>query len=183
MSSKRQNYLNTLSDHLRKLPEEERLDAVREIESHIEEGIRNGQSEVVLLEKLGDPRQLARAFRSEHMAHRSNRSAFDLLAMVGFYCTTGLASIIVVPILATIAYGFGFSAILIFLAGILRTFGVSWIQMDLGPGYSVPTEWSMVYALIIGGMIGAIAYYSRKYLRIYLKFLSDRYRSALPANR
>lgn len=178
------NYLETLNRCLHKIPEEDRLDIVHEIKSHIAEGIRNGQSETVILEKLGDPRKLAKAYRSEHLMQQSPKRSFsEILRMIGFYSTTGLLSIILVPILATLACGFGFCTVLVFLAGIIRSFGVTWIQMDIGPGISVPTEWSIVFALVVGGIIGSIAYISWKYLKVYLAFVSNQYRSVLPVNR
>ena len=183
MNYNKKDYVDELYRHLRQLPEEERIDAVREIASHIEDGLRNGQSEASLLAKLGDPQKLAKAYRSEHIMQRPNRSLRDILAMIGFYCTTGLVSIMIITVLATIAYGFGFCAVLIFLAVIIRTFGVSWIQMNVGPGLSVPYEWSLAFSAVFGGIVGGIAYFSRKYLRIYLKFLSEQYRSVLPAHK
>ncbi|CAI8762549.1 MULTISPECIES: hypothetical protein [Bacillus] len=117
------------------------------------------------------------------MQKKSTRSVSDVFAILVFYCTTGLLSAIVVPVLATIAYGFGFCTVLIFIAGIIRSFGVVWIKMDIGPGLSIPQEWSMVLALIIGGIVGSIAYFSWKYLRIYLNFLSRSYRKVLPVNK
>lgn len=181
MSPKVKNYLDTFYQHLNKLPEDERRDAVLEIESHIMDGLLNGQSEDDILKKLGDPRKLAKAYRSEYIMHRQSiRSFKDVFAILGFYCTTGLLSVMIVPVLATIAYGFAFCAVLIFIAGILRTFGVPWINMDITPNYSVPTEWSMVYSIIVGGIIGGIAYISRKYLRLYLNFLSNSYRKVIP---
>ncbi|HEK9101869.1 hypothetical protein KFD70_11230 [Bacillus pfraonensis] len=117
------------------------------------------------------------------MQKKSIRSVSGIFAMLFFYCTTGLLSVIVVPVLATIAYGFGFCTVLILIAGIIRSFGVTWVQMDMGPGLSIPQEWSMVYALIIGGIVGSIAYFSWKYLRIYLNFLSRNYRKVLPMNK
>lgn len=184
MSPLVKNYIEALDRGLKKLPEKDRLDIVHEIKSHIAEGIRNGQSETVILEKLGDPRKLAKAYRSEHLMEQSpKRSIREILRMIGFYSTTGLLSVIIVPILATFAYGFGFCTVLVFLAGIIRTLGVTWIQMDIGPGISVPTEWSMVFALVVGGIIGSIAYFSWKYLKAYLAFVSNQYRSLLLVNR
>jgi len=184
MSPKGKAYLDALYELLQKLPEEERLDAVREIESHIEDGIANGQPEAVILARLGDPRKLAKAYRSEHYMERvSMKSVKDVMAMIGFYCTTGLLSVMVVPFLAVIAYGFGFSAVLTLIAGIVRSFGVTWIQMNLGSDLEVPTEWSMAVALPLAGIIGGIAYVSWKSLRKYLNFLSIRYKEVLPGSR
>ncbi|KEQ27767.1 hypothetical protein ET33_13920 [Paenibacillus tyrfis] len=117
------------------------------------------------------------------MEKGSARSFKDVMLMAGFYCSTGLLSIMVIPVLATIAYGFGFCSVLIFIAGLIRTFGVTWIQMNLGPGIEVPTEWSMLYSTIIGGIIGGIAYLSWRGLRTYMNFLSASYKKLLPSSR
>ncbi|MFD0710742.1 DUF1700 domain-containing protein [Paenibacillus sp. GCM10027626] len=184
MSPQGKDYLAKLYEMLHQLPEEERLDAVREIESHIIDGTLSGQHEAAILARLGDPRTLAKAYRNEYMIeHHSGRSFKDVLAMISFYCTTGLLSVMVIPVLAVVAYGFGFCATLIVIAGIIRTFGVTWINMNLGPGLEVPTEWSMLYALPIGGIVGGIAFVSWRYLRKYMDFLSRKYQLALPKGR
>lgn len=177
------SYLEKLNKYLEKLPDEERMDAVMEIESHIAEGIANGQPEAAILSRLGDPRKLAKAYRSQHFieGHRSG-SFRDILAMALFYCTTGLLSIMVIPVLAVIAYGFGFCTLLILVAGVIRTFGATWISMGV-PGMEVPTEYSMVVAAIIGAIIGGIAYFSWIGLKKYMAFLSTHYRRSLPGGR
>ncbi len=178
------SYLEKLNHYLEKLPDVERLDAVMEIESHIAEGIANGQPEAVILSRLGDPRKLAKAYRSEHMGGVVQTKSFKgILKMIGFYCSTGLLSIMVIPVLATVAYGFGFCTILILLAGILRTFGASWIDMSLWPGMEVPANYSMVFAIVVAAIIGGIAWFSWKGLKKYLAFLSEQYRRSLPVNR
>ncbi|WP_246469703.1 DUF1700 domain-containing protein [Cohnella nanjingensis] len=173
--------MDKLYHYLEKLPETERLDAVREIESHIVEGAANGEPEGVILARLGDPRKLARAYRSERLIGSvSMRSFKDVMTLVGFYCTAGLLSVMVVPVLAVLAYGFGFCSVLIFLAGVIRTFGVTWINMSIAPGMEVPTLWSMAVAIPVGAIVGGIAYISWRGLRKYLTSLSDRYRAVLP---
>lgn len=184
MSPKTRAYLEKLYQLLEKMPEDERLDAIREIESHIAEGVANGHSEDAILDRLGDPRMLAKAYRSEYIMEKGSARSFkDVMVMVGFYCSTGLLSIMVIPVLATIAYGFGFCSVLIFIAGFVRTFGVTWIQMNLGPGIEVPTEWSMLYSTIVGGIVGGIAYVSWRGLRNYMNFLSASYKKVLPGSR
>lgn len=185
MSPNGKAYLEKLYQHLNKMPEEERVDAVREIESHIEDGLANGQLEKVILARLGDPRKLAKAYRSEYIMEQTGvkRSIGDWFTLIGFYCTTGLLSVMVIPVLATIAYGFGLCTILILIGGVVRSFGVTWINMTIGPGMEVPTEWSMPFALVVGAIIGTIAYFSWKYLKLYLGFLSVHYKKTLPGNR
>jgi len=174
-------YLDKLNRYLEKLPEHERMDAVMEIESHIAEGIANGVPEAVILSRLGDPRKLAKAYRSERMNGLMGAKSFKgVLSIIGFYCTAGLLSVMIVPVLATVAYGFGLCTILIVIAGILRTLGASWINMSIGPGMEIATEYSMIYALVVGAIIGGIAFASWIGLKKYLAFLSERYRRVLP---
>ena len=168
-------YLDKLNACLHKLPEEERLDAVREIESHITEGILGGQPEAAILARLGDPRKLAKAYRSEYLSQNISFSYKYVFGLIGFYCTTGLLSVMVVPVLATIAYGFGFCAALIMLASFIRTFGVTWITMDIG-SYVVPTQLSLLYGLVVGGIVGGIAFVCWKALKRYLAYVTGRYR-------
>lgn len=171
-------YLDKLSASLKRLPEAERLDAVREIESHIAEGTLGGQPEAAILARLGDPRKLAKAYYSEYLSQGPSLSFKRVFGLIGFYCTTGLLSVMLVPVLATIAYGFGFCAILVLLASFLRTFGVTWISMEIGD-YIVPTQLSLIYGLAVGGVIGGIAFGSWKLLKKYLTFVSDRYSRVL----
>ncbi|MFB6363591.1 DUF1700 domain-containing protein [Paenibacillus elgii] len=184
MSPKTRAYLEKLYQLLEKMPKDERLDAIREIESHIAEGVAGGQSEDAILARLGDPRVLAKAYRSEYMMEKgpAKRSFANVMMMAGFYCSTGLLSIMVIPVLATLAGGFGFSAVLALIAGFLRTLGVPGIHMN-GPGIEVPTEWSMVVSTIAGGIFGGIAYLSWRGLRIYMNFLSASYKKVLPGSR
>jgi len=174
-------YLDKLYHYLEKLPEAERLDAVREIESHIIEGVTNGETEGGILARLGDPRKLARAYRSERLIGSVTMRSFkDVMTLAGFYCTAGLLSVMVVPVLAVLAFGFGFCSVLIFLAGAIRSLGVTWIDMSIGPGMEVPTAWSMAVAIPVGAIIGGIAYISWRGLRKYMASLSARYRAILP---
>lgn len=181
METTSNDYLRRFYEALSFLPEEERVDAVREIESSIADGMASGQPEAVILARLGNPRKLAKAYQSEYMMGRGRSlSLKSLWQMVTFYCTTGLLSIMIIPILATIAYGFGFSAVMILLAGVIRSFGVPWINMNLGNGYEVPYAWSIPFALLFSLFIGGIAFISRKYLLIYMKFLSRQYSRLIP---
>ncbi|OXM14648.1 DUF1700 domain-containing protein [Paenibacillus herberti] len=179
MSPLVKTYLNKFHASLKALPEEEQQDAIREIESHIMHGLRDGQSDKQILAKLGDPKKLAKAYSSEYISQANPRSFKEVMTMIGFYCTAGLLSIAVVPILGVIAYGFGFCAVIIVIAGIIRSFGVTWIDMTIAPGYEVPIVWSFPFALVIASIIGAIAFISWKNLKSYLAALSSRYHSML----
>ncbi|MHA7966813.1 DUF1700 domain-containing protein [Paenibacillus sp. CAU 1782] len=173
-------YLDKLYQALKMMPEEERIDAVREIESHIIEGILGGQPEAAILARLGDPRKLAKAYRSEYLSQNASFSFKHTFGLIGFYCTTGLLSIMIVPVLATIAYGFGFCTVLILLGSFIRTFGVTWISMEIG-SYVVPTQLSLIYGVVVGGIVGGIAFVCWKMLKRYLSYVTGRHRRILDA--
>lgn len=177
----RTEFLRIFYERLHFLPEEERVDAVREIESSMAESLTSGVPEAVILSRLGDPRKLAKAYQSEYMIGKSTRRSLrEWGQMIAFYCTSGLLSIIVVPFLATFAYGFGFCAVLSLLAGVIRSFGVPWINMNLGPGYEVPYAWSFPFGVLMAAVIGSIAWVSHKYLKIYMKYVSRQYSRMIP---
>lgn len=173
-------YLDKLYEGLKKMPESERLDAVREIESHISDAVSNGQPEAAVIARLGDPRKLAKAYYSEYITQGPPLSIRNAFGAIAFYCTTGLLSIMIVPVLATVAYGFGLCTVLLLLGSFARTLGFSWISMQIGD-YVVPTQWSFVVGLAMGAIIGGIAFGSWKLLKLYLAFHANRYRSMLQA--
>ncbi|ASA23628.1 DUF1700 domain-containing protein [Paenibacillus donghaensis] len=183
MNREAREYLNAFHHHLHPLPEAERMDAVREIESHIEESLYNGQGESEILARLGNPRKLAKAYVSEQVIQGKDRSFAAMMMLIRFYCSTGLLSIMVIPFLATIAFGFGLSAVLSLLAGVLRTLGVPYITMNIGNDIQVPREYSMLVAVILAVILEGIAYYSWIYLRKYITYISTEYRKLLPVQR
>lgn len=67
METHSNDYLRRFYEALDFMPEEERVDAVREIESSIADGMAGGQPEAVILARLGNPRKLAKAYQSEYM--------------------------------------------------------------------------------------------------------------------
>src|SRR3954463_5749161 len=62
-----QRYLDVLRASLIGLPEPDRDDAVREIESHIALARADGRPLAAILARLGDPRLLGRAYESNYL--------------------------------------------------------------------------------------------------------------------
>lgn len=181
MKWNRETYLMTFGDRLRHIPEGERLDAIREIDSTIADGLADGLSEAAILNRLGDPVRLARAYQSDYLLLREWKAPLKKIwHLLSFYSTTGLLSAMIVPLLATIAYGFGIVALTAPIAGLLRTFGASWISMSLLSENDVPAIWSLPYSLVIALLLGAIAYGTHRLLFRYFRFVSKQHRKLLP---
>jgi uncharacterized membrane protein len=178
---KREAYLKAFGDRLRHVQQEDRLDAIREIDSTIADGLADGLSEEAILNRLGDPVRLAGAYQSDYLLQSgSGMSLMKLWHLVGFYSTTGLLSAMLVPLIATIAYGFGFVAVIAPIAGLLRTFGASWVSMSLFGPNDVPTAWSLPFSLLLALLLGAIAYGAHRLLLRYFRFVSRQHRKLSP---
>jgi uncharacterized membrane protein len=133
MDDAAERYLDELRRNFGSLPEDERSDAVREIESHIAEGQADGRPTASVLGGLGDARTLARAYVADYYlrvprdAKLGSLSRFVLSS--AFVSGTGLLSLFVVPLLALLTSLAGLLAVATPVLGVLSTFGVPGIVM------------------------------------------------------
>lgn len=145
MDQMAKRYLDELTKQLRPLPELDRQDAVREIESHIAESVGAGNPVATVLARLGEPKVLAKAYLADfHLqgAHGLDR-AFQRFA---FFATTSLMSLIVVPFLGILVATCGFVTVLSPFAFVGRLFGV--------PGFMVWNDGPMPILMAIPVAVG-----------------------------
>jgi uncharacterized membrane protein len=184
MDDAAERYLDELRRNLRPLPEEERSDAVREIESHIAEGQADGRPTAAVLAGLGDARTLARAYVADYHLRVPRDEALGSVARFvlssAFVSGTGLLSLFVVPLLALLTSLAGLLAIAMPIAGVLRTFGVPGIVMGDSGGWQVPILWSFPASLVLAGAFAVLAWAGYKLLRGYLRLVLAGYRKFLP---
>jgi uncharacterized membrane protein len=175
MNNEIQFFLNKFKHQLRSLPEIERVDAIKEIEGHISEGIQAGESPTTILTKFGDPKVLAKAYLAEYYFQKSSGNFTSFLLSMFFFLSTGFTSIIVVPFLSLITLSFSLSSIVIIGAGILRTIGLKGLRMDLG-SWIVPNILSIPFSIVIAGICLLISLLSWKLLRLYFQLIMTGYR-------
>lgn len=96
-------YLEQVEKHLKPLPVSERVDIVQEIKSQIQELQQAGKTEQEILERLGDPRALARAYLGDLIAETSFFSWGRVLALCAYYSLAGLSGLFVIPVLGICA--------------------------------------------------------------------------------
>ena len=186
MDDAAERYLEELRRNLRPLPEDERSDAVREIESHIAEGRADGRPTAAVLAGLGDARTLARAYVADYHLRRAPREG--ALGSVGrfvlssvFVSGTGLLSLFVVPLVGLLTFLTGLLAVVTPILGVLRTFGVQGIVMGNSGGWQVPILWSFPASLALAVAFAVLAWVGYKLLRGYLRLVLAGYRKLLPS--
>lgn len=101
-----ENYLDTVCRHLKPLPASERADIVKEIESSILEMENDGLSDEQILERLGSPKALAKAYLGDMIARGKGFSINRFLTICAFYSVVGLSGVVVIPTLGIIAPAF-----------------------------------------------------------------------------
>ncbi len=167
-------YLEEFKRKLGKLPEDERKDVIQEIQGHIEERLQDGQLEVAILANLGDPKKLANAYKGDYYLQKSNSSVLEMVYLGSYYVGSSLLSMMIVPLLVALAYGFLLCAIVAIPAGIIdAVFDVSWISV--GTEYT-PRVFEIPMAILIALVCYVIYYVSKKALKAYLKLLSFTHR-------
>jgi uncharacterized membrane protein len=179
MDDRTSRYIDELERELQKLPARDRHDALREIRSHLEEASDSGTPSRLTLARLGSPRNLAAAYMGDYLAARESSlptRALRVAAVGAHVFGTTFSSLFVVPTLVASALAFGIAGVATPILGLLRTFGATWIRMDL-PGYSVPTALSFPVALLIGVVCIGIAALSVAALRLYLQLLVRSFRT------
>jgi len=184
MDDAAERYLEELRRNLSPLPEDERSDAVREIESHIAEGQADGRPTAAVLAGLGDARTLARAYVADYHLRVPRDgplgSASRFVLSSTFVSGTGLLSLFVVPLLALLIFLAGLLAVVTPVLGVLRTFGVPGIVMGEPGDWQVPVVWSFPASLAFAAACAVFAWVGYKLLRGYLRLVLAGYRRLLP---
>jgi uncharacterized membrane protein len=168
-------YLREFGRELRRLPEPDRLDAVREIESHLDDELRGGESAEAAIARLGPPQTLARAYLSAfHLrgtAPGTARASWEMLAAMAFFASAGVGGLFIVPSLGLMLLVLGLTSVVAPLAGVARALGVHGVTMS-GPGGPLPLAWSIPVGLGLGLVAGLAAAACWLLLRLYFALVA-----------
>lgn len=120
MTSSLEKYLNTINRHLKPLPLSERVDIVKEIKGSILEMEQDGLSEEQISERLGPPKELAKAYLADLLTKERHFNLSHILTVCAFYSMAGLSGLFIIPVLGVIAPSFLFFGVLSPLAGAVK---------------------------------------------------------------
>ncbi len=97
------DYLERIEKYLKPLPVSERVDIVKEIKSEILELQGDGKTSEEIIERLGNSKELAKAYLGDLIAKSSSFSWNRVLAICAYYSLASLSGLIVIPVLAICA--------------------------------------------------------------------------------
>lgn len=171
------DYLEKVERYLKPLPISERADIVKEIKSEILELQSSGKTSEEIMERLGNPKELARAYLGDLISKSSSFCWSRILAICAFYSLTSFSGLFVIPVLGICAPVFMLCAVFIPIAGIIRL-------IDALPFLSIPYAENIVVSgvenpiliflvcLIISVVMFLIGYGCWKLLVGYIKAVS-----------
>lgn len=100
------NYLEKMEKCLRPVPVSERVDIINEIKSEMLELQNNGASDEMIIERLGDPKDLAKAYLGDLISREKGFSWNRVLIICAFCSLVGFSGMVVIPCLGVIAPAF-----------------------------------------------------------------------------
>lgn len=93
------DYLEKIQKYLKPLPVSERIDIVKEIQSEMLELKGDGKTAEEIIERLGDPRELAKAYLGDMITKNHSFSWKRVFAFCAYYSLASLSGMIIIPIL------------------------------------------------------------------------------------
>lgn len=99
MNAAFEKYLDTVDKCLKPLPTSERMDIVKEIKGSILEMESDNLTSEQILERLGKPKDLAKAYLGDLLSNESGFSWNRFLTVCAFYSIVGFSGMFVIPCL------------------------------------------------------------------------------------
>lgn len=174
-------YLAEVEQRLKALSVSERIDILTEIKSHIYEKQAKQQAGIAeILQELGSPSELARAYVAEGLTDQVKFRLSNLLRIVAFYSTAGLSGVFVVPFLAVLSVGLYFVSIMLPVLGLIKSLAavvgieVPYAIMMFG-NYQPPAILSFFISLPLALLLYYLAKKLWQVLKRYLAGVSQHY--------
>ena len=176
MNAAFETYLNTIDKHLRPLPASERADIIKEIKSSILEMESEQLPEAQILERLGAPKELARAYLGDFIAKGNGFNLNRFLTVFAFYGLTGFSGMFVIPILGIIAPMFLLCGAIAPVAGLIKFIGslfgydVPYVVAQFG-SMTLSPVFTFLYSIVMGGILILLSRGAWKLLLRYIRMV------------
>ncbi len=174
-------YLEKMEKYLRPVAVSERVDIIKEIKSEMQELQSNGIPAEQIIERLGNPKDLAKAYLGNLLSKENKFSWNRFLVICAFCSLVGFSGMIVIPCLAIIAPTFIFFGIICPILAAVKMFnyiftlGIPYVE-NIGIFLGGIVTFNPIIEFIISLVIGALLYWSGrgawKLLTLYCKKIS-----------
>lgn len=170
-------YLEKIEKYLKPLIVSERVDIVKEIKSEMLELQASGTSTEQIIERLGNPKELARAYLGEAVAKNNGFNWRRLSAVIAFYSLAGIGGMFVLPITSICGIAFMVSGVLCPIAGIIKLvahlmgYEITEIGISIG-AFSANAIAFLPISILIGAVIFAIGWLLWKLTIVIIKSMS-----------
>lgn len=172
------DYLEKIEKYLKPLSVSERVDIVKEIKSEMLELQDNGKKAEEIIERLGDPKELAKAYLGDLISNSNSLGWNRVLAICAYYSLAGFSGLFVIPILGICSPVFILCAIACPILGAVKLIDA---LLNLGIPYAGYIGISgiqnpvivFILCIIIGVALYLVGYGCWKLLVCYIKAVSN----------
>lgn len=168
------DYLAKVERYLKPLSASERVDIVKEMKSEILELQGEGETAEKIIERLGDPKELAKAYLGALIVRNSSFSWKRMLAVCAYYSLAGFSGLFIIPVLVVCAPVFiicGIASVVacaVKLLDSLLHLGIPYANYIVISGIENPIA-VFVVSLVVGVILYLIGYGCWKLLIYYMK--------------
>lgn len=172
-----EKYLETIDKSLKPLPVSERVDIVKEIKSSILEMQQDSFTTEAILERLGDPKEMAKEYLGDILSRNNGLNWNKCLIIIAFYSMAGISGMCIIPTLAIVAPTFILSGIIcpiaggLDLLGYLLGFDVPFVIFQIGSVTLHPII-SFIFSILLGAAFYAAGRGTWKLLLKYIQGIS-----------
>jgi uncharacterized membrane protein len=172
MTSEIDKYLQKVSAKLARMPVFEKEEILNEIKNHIHEAVSRQEPLQNVLDRLGSPSKLAGSYTVLYDLEKSRYThAFH---HVSFFLSTGLTSVVVIPLLFILSILFVVTAVVSFIISVAELF------IDIPGGIVLNSTTYTGFPQLIVGIISSViltglALLLWKALMKYLKYVAKSY--------
>lgn len=177
MNQQLEKYLEKIERYLRTMAVSERMDIVQEIKSEMQELELQNISPGLIIERLGDPKELAKAYLEVSIAGNSGIGWKQAGAVIAYYSMAGIGGMFIFPFAAILSVGLIFGGIispiagLVKFAGSLLGFEVPWVMFQVG-SHEAPPALAFLLSVLMGILLAAAGRKVWKLMAGYIKMMS-----------
>lgn len=152
------DYLEKIEKYLKPMSSSERIDIVKEIKSVMLELQNNGLSSEQIIERLGNPKELAKAYLAEAISKNNTFSWHKFSAVFAFYSYAGVNGMFVLPFISLSSIALMISGVIAPIGGIIKYVGnlmgydISGLTIDIG-AFTPSSPMQFLLISIVSGVL------------------------------